>query len=83
MIGIDRTTYITYESGLRYYPYDIMQKIADVYNMPLDELLDDYHKFIYNNQGKNIKSIRDELGLKQDELANALDLSLCVIKRAE
>ena len=32
---------------------------------------------------KNIKSIRDELGLKQYELANALDLSLCVIKRAE
>ena len=52
MIGIDRTTYITYASGLRYYPYDIMQRIADVYNMPLDELLDDYHKFIYNNQGK-------------------------------
>ncbi|MBO5369366.1 MAG: transcriptional regulator [Clostridia bacterium] len=83
MIGIDRTTYVSYETGLRIYPLDVMKKISDLYKIDLDALLDDYHNFIYNNQGQNIKSIRKELGISQKELADSLGVSLIVIKRAE
>ena len=82
-IGIDRTTYISYEKGLRIYPIEVMTKLSDIYNVDLDVLLDDYHRFIYFNQGKNIKSIRKELGMNQKELAESLGVSLLVIKRAE
>lgn len=83
MIGIDRTTYISYENGLRIYPLDVMKKISDLYKIDLNALLDDYHNFIYNNQGQNIKRIRKDLGLNQKELADSLGVSLIVIKRAE
>jgi len=83
MIGIDRTTYVSYETGLRIYPLDVMKKISDLYKIDLDALLDDYHNFIYNNQGQNIKSIRKELGISQKELDDSLGVSLIVIKRAE
>lgn len=82
-IGIDRTTYISYENGLRIYPIEVMTKLSDIYNVDLDVLLDDYHRFIYFNQGENIKRIRKELGLNQKELADSLGVSLIVIKRAE
>lgn len=82
-IGIDRTTYISYENGLRIYPIDVMTKLSNMYEIDLNDLLDDYHRFIYFNQGENIKRIRKELGLNQKELADSLGLSLIVIKRAE
>lgn len=82
-VGIDRSTYINYENGVRVYPYDTMKRLAELYNVDINVLLDDYHRFIYNNQGKNIKTIRKTLGLKQYELANELGVSLTVIKRAE
>ena len=83
MIGIDRTTYISYESGLRFYPLNIMLRLADIYKIDLDALLDDYHKFIYFNQGQKIKRIRGELGLNQDELAKLSGISVNVIRKAE
>lgn len=83
IIGIDRTTYISYENGLRVYPIDVMIKLSAMYNVDLDVLLDDYHRFIYFNQGQNIKKIRKELGLNQKELAESLGVSLLVVKRAE
>lgn len=82
-IGVDRTTYISYENGLRVYTIDVMIKLSDMYNVDLDVLLNDYHRFIYFNQGKNIKKIRKELGLNQKELADLLGVSIIVIKRAE
>lgn len=82
-IGIDRSTYINYEQGVKVYPYDVMKRLSELYNVDIDVLLDDYHRFIYNNQGKNIKKIRDKFGLKQSELAKELGVSLIVIKRAE
>lgn len=82
-IGIDRTTYISYENGLRVYPIDVMTKLSNIYEVDLNDLLDDYHRFIYFNQGQNIKRIRKDLGLNQKELADSLGVSLIVIKRAE
>ena len=82
-VGIDRSTYISYERGVKIYPYDVMIRLSKLYNIDVNVLLDDYHRFIYNNQGKNIKTIRKSLGLKQYELANELGVSLTVIKRAE
>lgn len=82
-IGVDRTTYMAYERGLKCYPYEHMKEIANIYNIALDELLDDYHKFIYHNQGKNIKKIRLDLGLEKTELAKALNISYSALQRAE
>ena len=54
--GIDRSTYSGYEEFVRdYYPIEKMLKIAELFAVPVTELLDEYNLFLYNDQGKQIK----------------------------
>ena len=83
-IEISRVTYGAYERGVNYYPIKVMLRLADRYSVDLDVLLDDYHRFIYNQQGNQIKTIRSELGnIKQYDLANILDVPVYMVKRWE
>ena len=82
--GIDRATYINYEcSDREYYPIDKLKSIADLYNIEVTDLLDDYNLFLYEGQGKNIKSIRKNLRITQVELGQRLDVATGTIKRWE
>ena len=40
-----------------------MEKIAQLFEVPVERLLDDYNLFLRNGQGKQIKAIRMKLGL--------------------
>ena len=53
-----------------------MEKIAQLFEVPVDTLLDDYNLFLRNGQGKQIKAIRMKLGLTQREYADRLGISL-------
>ena len=71
MIGVYRSTYIHYENTeQKLYDINYLQKIADIYNIDITCLLDDYMMFIYIGQGMQIKALRKSLGLTQKELAN-------------
>lgn len=64
--GIDRSTYVHYEEyGKDLYPPEHMEKIAQLFEVPVDTLLDDYNLFLRNGQGNQIKAIRMKLGLTQ------------------
>ena len=64
--GIDRSTYVHYEEyGKDLYPPEHMEKIAQLFEVPVDTLLDDYNLFLRNGQGEQIKAIRTKLGLTQ------------------
>ena len=64
--GIDRSTYVHYEEyGKDLYPPEHMEKIAQLFEVPVDTLLDDYNLFLRNGQGNQIKAIRTKLGLTQ------------------
>lgn len=74
--GIDRSTYVHYEEyskGL--YPPEHMEKIAQLFEVPVDTLLDDYNLFLRNGQGNQIKAIRMKLGLTQKQYADKLGVS--------
>lgn len=72
-IGIDRGTYTHYEEyGRDYYPIEHMVKLAELYHVPVEELLDEYNLFLYKGQGKQIKRIRQGLGLTQKQYAERL-----------
>ncbi len=60
-----------------------MNKIANLFEVDVYNLLDDYNRFIYDGQGKNIKKIRKELGITQKELAELMDTEVYKIKRFE
>ena len=82
--GIDRSTYVHYEEyGKGLYPPEHMEKIAQLFEVPVDMLLDDYNLFLRNGQGNQIKAIRTKLGLTQRQYADKLGVSLGSLKQWE
>ena len=70
IIGVDRSTYIRYESTTHdLYPKDKLKKLAHLFGVDIKKLLDDYNLFLYNGQGKQIKALRKGLGLTIPEFA--------------
>ena len=69
-IGMSRSTYIHYENNTTYlYPKDKLKKLANLFGIKITKLLDDYNLFLYNGQGKQIKALRNKLGLTIPEFA--------------
>ena len=82
--GIDRTTYSSYEEiGRDYYPLDKMELIAELLDVPVTELLDDFNLFLYNDQGRQIRAKRESLGLTQGQYAKLLGVNISNLKRWE
>ena len=83
-IGIDRNTYIHYEEyGRDYYPIEHMEKLAELYDVPVEELLDGYNLFLYKGQGEQIQKIRQGLGLTQKQYAQRLGVSFDNLRKRE
>ena len=84
LIKIDRHTYMRYEEyGHDYYPIDHMKKLAELYGVPVTELLDDFNLFLYNDQGKQIREIRNRLGLSRKEYAKIIGVHPGSLKKWE
>ncbi len=83
-LGIDKGTYIDYENPDRdYYSAEVMEKLADLFCVDVYDLLDDYNKFLYDGQGRNIKELRKHLKITQEDLAEEMNVSLLNVKRWE
>ena len=66
-LGIDKGTYIDYENPDRdYYSAEVMEKLAELFCVDVYELLDDYNKFLYDGQGRNIIKLREQLKISQE-----------------
>ena len=71
--GLDRSTYSGYENTRRdYYPIEKMQKIAELFAVPVTDLLDEFNLFLYNGQGRQIKEMRRRRQMTQVEYARRL-----------
>jgi DNA-binding XRE family transcriptional regulator len=82
--GINRTTYIAYENGgVEYYPLDILSKIAILFEIDIKILLDDYHRYLYNGQGKQVKALRKRLRLTQEGFADVMNVCDATVRRWE
>jgi Predicted transcriptional regulators len=83
-VGIDRSTYIDYESaGRDYYPVEKLQKIAELLEVDVIELLDDYNRFLFDGQGRQIRTLRKKLGLTQYQFGKLNGVNVTTIKRWE
>lgn len=82
--GINRSTYIHYEeAGRDFYPKEHMERLAELFEVPLEDLLDDYNLFLLRGQGTQIKAIRQRLGLTQKAYAAQLGVPPQKFKRWE
>ena len=83
-VGMDRSTYVHYEEyGKDFYPMEHMEKIAQLFEVSVETLLDDYNLFLRKGQGEQIKAIRLKLGLTQKAYAEKLGVSLGNLKQWE
>lgn len=75
-IGVDCSTYQSYETvGRDYYPREQMEKLADLFEVPVTELLDAYNLFLYQDQGRQIKERCAHLHLTQSQYAAQLGIT--------
>ena len=84
IIGIYRSTYIYYENPTRkFYELDKLQLLADLYQVDIECLLDDYMLFLYHGQGKQLKALRKELGMTQWQFAEMVGVRPASLKHWE
>lgn len=82
-VTLHRGTYAGYEtSGVRdYYPLDKLSALAELFEVPLDYLLDDYNRFLY--EGQRIKQVRALKGMTQKEYAKYLGVPFGTLQQWE
>ena len=81
--GLERSTYIGYEEGTRdSYPPDKLALIAELFQVPVDDLLDEYNRFLAR-QGEEVRAIRRASGLSQEGFAGRLGVSESAVQRWE
>ena len=82
--GISRPTYIRFEEdGRDYYPPDKLEKIAQLLEVDLLELMDGYNLFLYHDQGKQIQAKREALGMTELQYAEHLGVPLIKLRKWE
>lgn len=82
--GINESTYISYENPSRdYYPKDKLCKIAELLEVDVYDLLDDYNRFLFDGQGEQIRKIRKSMGMTQYQFAKLHGVSAGAVKRWE
>ena len=82
--GIDRSTYIHYECAEHdYYPIDKLSRIAELLEVDITDLLDEYNRFLYDDQGWQIRKIRKSMGLTQYQFGKLYGVSAGAVKRWE
>lgn len=80
-LGMTRKNYCHYEEiSYEYCPLPILEKLALLYKIPVTELMDDYHLFLYNGQGNSVLQLRKSLHLTQKEFAEKLHVDKCSVR---
>ena len=81
-VGLHRGTYAGYEtSGARdYYPLDKLSALAELFGVPLGYLLDDYNTFLYKGQGRQVRALRESMGLSRREFADKFGVWITTVR---
>lgn len=82
--GINKSTYIHYKgSDHDYYPIDKLSRIAELLEVDITDLLDEYNQFLYDGQGWQIRKIRKSMGLTLYQFGKRYNVSPTAVKRWE
>lgn len=73
--GVGRRQYIKYEDGsAASLPKEVADRLAALFGIPAEELLDEYDRFLYKGQGKLVREYRESLGLGKKPFARKLKI---------
>lgn len=77
VIGVTRAVYGDMERGItQQIPLDATIKLAQLYQVPVAELMDEYNRFLYDGQATRIRAYRESLGLKRKAFAKAVGIPI-------
>ena len=75
ILDISRKRYTSLENGvIKHYEKEIVDKLSILYQIPVEELLEDYSYFLYRGQGKVLQEYRKKNHLERSELAEMVGL---------
>lgn len=73
--GISRSQYIAMETGKTdCYERGVVDKLAALFGIPVEDLLDGYNRFLYQGQGRMIQAYRERLGLSRKAFAKRIQV---------
>lgn len=83
--GIHLATYCAYEQEDRKmpYPFDKLSKIAELFGVEITDLLDNYNLFLCNGQGRQIRALRQILGLTKEEFGKLYGFHVYTVNQWE
>lgn len=79
LIGVPTGEIVNYEKQFQEIYYEKAIKLADVLDMDVNLLLDDYTTFVTKGYGQRIKEIRGALGYSQNKFAELIGVSRCTV----
>ena len=83
-VGTSTPLYLDMENGAcLHYPAPVMDKLANLYQVPVDDLLDDYNHFLYSGQAQQLLAVRQRLGLSRPKFAAKTGISVSSIRSWE
>ena len=72
-IGVTRAAYTSLEADeIDYYDPVVMDKLAALYHIPINDLLNDYTRFLQAGQGQTILNLRQSLNMTRSQFAQYL-----------
>lgn len=83
-VGITSGQYKSMENGkIDFYDKSTLDKLAKLFNVKIDDLLDDYNRFLYKGQGDIIHNCRINLGLGINDFAKYMGVTQKQVKMWE
>ena len=81
-VGISRSVYMDMENGLiDYWPKEIVDKLAELFHILPEKLLDAYQFFLYTGQERNIENMRRAMGMAKRPFARHLGVNRSLLQK--
>ena len=80
-VGITRAVYADMENGIvAYWRKETMDKLAELFGVAAEELLDGYQRFLASGQRRQIEDLRQSMGLTKSAFARYLGVSHALLR---
>lgn len=76
-VGLTYNAYKNLEAGtMQHIPQDTAQRLAELYDIPVADLLDAYNQFLYDGQTARIRAYRESLALGKKPFARQMGIPI-------
>ena len=83
-IGMSDSAYKAIEAGVtQHIPKEVVEKLAQFYQLPVTDFLDEFNRFLYDGQAIRIRAYRETLGLGKTTFARKMGISIRSLREWE